>query len=83
MSELSQNEKDKLDRQMKSLELEIIDAKHKYEELVSQYQDLLERRYPEKREERIKETLFQAYKNSDKTLDQILAIIAGDDDEYW
>ena len=83
MSELSQNEKDELDRQMKSLELEIIDAKHKYEELVSQYQDLLERRYPEKREERIKETLFQAYKNSDKTLDQILAIIAGDDDEYW
>ena len=83
MSELSQNEKDELDRQMKSLEPEIIDAKHKYEELVSQYQDLLERRYPEKREERIKETLFQAYKNSDKTLDQILAIIAGDDDEYW
>ena len=83
MSELSQNEKDKLDRQMKSLEPEIIDAKHKYEELVSQYQDLLERRYPEKREERIKETLFQAYKNSDKTLNQILAIIAGDDDEYW
>ena len=81
--ELSQEEKDALDRQMKRLEPRIFDAKHEYDELVSQYVELQEKRYPEKREERIKETLFQAYQNSNLSLDQILAYMAGEEDDYW
>ena len=55
--ELSQKEKDSLDKQMSRLEPKIVDANHKYEDLVSQYSELFEKRHPEKREERIKEEL--------------------------
>ena len=48
--ELSQKEKDSLDKQMSRLEPKIVDAKHKYEDLVSQYSELFEKRHPEKRE---------------------------------
>ena len=77
---LSQKEKDTLDRQMARLEPKIVDAKNKYEDLVSQYAELLEKRHPEKREERIKEELFRAYQNSNRSLDQILSFM---DSEHW
>ena len=41
--ELSQKEKDSLDKQMSRLEPKIVDAKHKYEDLVSQYSELFGR----------------------------------------
>ena len=77
--ELSQKEKDSLDKQMSRLESKIVDAKHKYEDLVSQYSKLFEKRHPEKREERIKEELFKAYQNSNRSLDQILSFMAGEE----
>jgi 4-alpha-glucanotransferase len=77
--ELSQKEKDSLDKQMSRLEPKIVDAKHKYEDLVSQYSELFEKRHPEKREERIKEELFKAYQNSNRSLDQILSFMAGEE----
>ena len=77
--ELSQKEKDSLDKQLARLEPKIVDAKHKYKDLVSQYSELLEKRHPEKREERIKEALFNAYKNSNRSLDQILSFMASDE----
>ena len=77
--ELSQKEKDSLDKQMSRLEPKIVDAKHKYEDLVSQYHELYEKRHPEKREERIKEELFKAYQNSNRSLDQILSFMAGEE----
>ena len=80
---LSQKEKDTLDRQMARLEPKIVDAKHKYEELVSQYAALLEKRHPEKREERIKEELFRAYQNSNRSLDQILSFMASEHRDEW
>lgn len=81
--ELSQKEKDSLDKQLARLEPKIVDAKHKYEDLVSQYSELLEKRHPEKREERIKEALFNAYKNSNRSLDQILSFMASDEWDGW
>ena len=48
--ELSPKEKDSLDKQLARLEPKIVDAKHKYEDLVSQYHELYEKRHPEKRD---------------------------------
>ncbi len=77
---LSQKEKDALDRQMEQLQPKMIEAKHKYDALVSQYAELQEKRYPEKTEAHIKETLYQAYQNSNRSLDQILAYMAGEEE---
>ena len=46
---------------------------------MSQYSELFEKRHPEKREERIKEELFKAYQNSNRSLDQILSFMAGEE----
>ena len=59
------------------------ERKHKYDELVSQYSELLEKRHPEKKEERIKEELFNAYRNSNRSLDQILSFMAGEEWDEW
>ena len=61
----------------------MINAKYKYEELVSQYAELLDKRHPEKKAERIKETLFEAYTNSERSLEQILSYMAGEDEDCW
>ena len=78
-SELSQKEKDSLDKQMARLEPKIFETKHKYDELMSKYNELFEKRHPEKREERIKEDLYKAYQNSNRSLKQILAFMAGEE----
>ena len=46
---------------------------------MSQYHELYEKRHPEKRDERIKEELFNAYQNSNRSLDQILSFMAGEE----
>ena len=81
-NELSKKEMDALDRQMERLESKIVEVKHKYEALVSEYAKLREKRHPEKKAERIKETLYQAYVNSERSLEQILAYMSGEDDEW-
>ena len=43
--------------------------------------ELLEQRYPERREEAIKERLYEAYKRSGKTVDFIIDFIDNADDE--
>ncbi len=77
---LSQKEKEAIDRKLELLEPKIADAKHKYDDLVSRYAELYEMRHPEKKAERIKNTLYQAYINGNKSLEQILAYISGDED---
>ena len=81
-NELSQKEKDVLDRQMERMQPKIADAKHKYDELVSEYARLQEKRHPEKTAERIKEMLYQADQKGNRSLEQILAYMAGEDDEW-
>ena len=82
-SELSQKEKDSLDKQLARLEPKIIETKHKYDELMSKYNELFEKRHPEKREERLKEDLYKAYQNSNRSLKQILSFMAGEEYDEW
>lgn len=52
--------------------------------MTEELQKLLEERYPERRPEKIKTTLYEAYSHSDRSLDDILAFIEGrDDDIDW
>ena len=49
--------------------------------MTKELQKLLEERYPERRPEKIKTTLYEAYSHSDRSLDDILAFIEGRDDD--
>ena len=80
-NELSKKEQAVLDRKIERLETKIVEVKHNYDELLSQYTELSELRHPEKKRERIKETLYSAYCKSNRSLDEILAFMAGDFDE--
>ncbi len=53
--------------------------------MIDQLAELQDQRYPEKREEAIKERLYQAYRHSRKTVDFIIDFIenADDDNAYW
>jgi len=78
---LSEEEKEALDRKMELLRPRMSKAKKQYEDLVSQYAELLDRRHPERREEQLKEILFQAYRRSDKSLEEVLAYMSGEDED--
>ena len=80
---LTQKEIETLDRKMERLQPKMVAAKQKYDALITQYAELFEKRHPEKKEERVKETLYQAYQNSPRSLDQILAYMAGDEEDDW
>lgn len=82
-SELSEKEKMGLERKMELLKPKMAKAKQQYDALTSQYRELLELRYPERKEERVKDTLYRAFCESDKTLEEILAYMAGEDGEYY
>ena len=52
--------------------------------MTKELQKLLEERYPERRPEKIKTPLYEAYNRSDRSPDDILAFIEGrDDDIDW
>ena len=82
-TELPQKEKDALDRKLERLEPKIVDAKHKYDELIDKYAELYEKRHPEKKEERIKETLYHAYQKSDRSMEEILAFMSVVEEDEW
>ena len=48
---------------------------------MSQYAELFALRYPEKTEKMIKDALYNAYRVRDRTLEQVIAFMAGDFDE--
>ena len=50
---------------------------------MSKYNELFEKRHPEKREERIKVDLYKAYQNSNRSLKLILAFMAGEENDEW
>ena len=61
---------------MEHLEPKLEAAKQKYDTILSRYKELFDKRHLEKKAERIKETLYQAYRESRYSLDQILAYMA-------
>ena len=74
-----------LDKKIKALEPKLFKAKDAYDALLEQMSSLLGQRYPERKEEAVKNRLYEAYKNSGKTIDFIIDFIenADDEDEYW
>ena len=80
-NELSQKEQAALDRKMERLATKIEKNKQNYDELMSQYAELFALRYPEKTEKMIKDALYNAYRVSDKSLEQVIDFMAGDFDE--
>ena len=81
ISNLTLEEIEDLDRQMKELEPKLHEAGRIYDEICEQYKKLLYKRYPERQEECMKQILYDAYKKSPRTIEQILAYMAGTDPE--
>ena len=70
-----------LDKQIEKLQ-EKISIKHReYDTMMDELHQLLDERYPERKEENIKKQLYEAYLHSDRSLDEIMAFIEGRDDE--
>ena len=82
---MTQEEKEELDKEIEALKPKIFKAKDIYDSLVDEMSELLEKRYPERREEAIKDRLYDAYRRSGKSVDFIIDFIenADDEDDYW
>lgn len=73
-----------IDRRIEKLQNKIIVKRKEYETLTGELEQLLEEKYPERKTERIKNRLYEAYTHSDRSLDEILAFMEGrDDDIDW
>lgn len=73
-----------LDKRIEKIQNKIAVNRKEYDAMKKELQKLLEERYPERRSEKIKTTLYEAYSHSDRSLDDILAFIEGrDDDIDW
>ena len=73
-----------LDKRIEKIQNKIIAKRKEYDAMTEELQKLLEERYPERRTEKIKTTLYEAYSHSDRSLDEILAFIEGRaDDIDW
>ena len=70
-----------LDKKIEKLQVRIAEKKHEYDTLTEELQQLLDERYPERKEERMKARLYDGYLHSDRSLDEIMAFMEGRDDE--
>ena len=61
----------------------ILKAKATYDSLLDEMSELLDQRYPERREEAIKERLYDAYRRSGKSIDFIIDFIENADDDGY
>lgn len=82
---MTKEESDELDRRIEELKPEIFRAKKEYDSLIERMSMLVEQRYPERRDDAIKERLFEAYRRSGKSVEFIIDFIenADDEDDYW
>lgn len=73
-----------LDKKIEKLKPKLHKADAEYNALAEQMSALLEQRYPERKEEAVKQRLYDAYKKSGKTLDLIIDFIENaPDDDFW
>ena len=70
-----------LDKRIEKIQNKIAVNRKEYDAMTEELQKLLEERYLERRPEKIKTTLYEAYSHSDRSLDDILAFIEGRDDD--
>ena len=82
---MTKKEKDVLDKEIEALKPKISRAKDTYDSLLTEMSELLDQRFPERREEAIKDRLYDAYRRSGKSVDFIIDFIenADDEDDYW
>ncbi len=74
-----------LDKKIEALKPKLVKAKESYDDLADRMSALLDQRYPERKEEAIKNRLYEAYSKNGKSVDFIIDFIenAPDDDDYW
>ncbi len=73
-----------IDKRIEKLQDKISVNRKEYDTLTEELQQLLEEKYPEKKTERIKNRLYEAYSHSDRSLDEVLAFMEGRyDDIDW
>lgn len=84
-NDVTEKEAAALDRKIEALKSKISKAKETYEDLIDQMSRLLDQRYPERKEDAIKDRLYEAYRSSGKSVEFILDFIenADDEDDYW
>ena len=78
---MTQEQKKELDKKIEALKPKILKAKDTYDLLLDEMSELLDQRYPERREEAIKGRLYDAYRRSGKSIDFIIDFIENADDE--
>jgi ribosomal protein S4 len=82
--ELTEADRKKLDRKIGQLKRKVSETREAYDALVEELEQLLLKRYPERKEENIKKTLYAAYRKSHRSMEEILAFMEGrDDDIDW
>ena len=80
--ELTEAEKKKLDRKTEQLEKRISKIHQEYDTLTEELEEVLLERHPERREERIKETLYHAYQKSSRSMEEILVFMESDEGDF-
>lgn len=69
-----------LDRKIEKLQEKVAKKHQEYNTVVDELSALLDERYPERRIDRIKEALYDAYSESGRSLDEILELIQNADE---
>ena len=70
-----------LDKKIEELQDKVFKKRDEYNALVEELAVLIDERHPERRTERIKESLYEAYRKSGRPLDEIIELIQ-DADRY-
>ena len=69
-----------LDRKIEKLEEKVIKKHEEYNAVAEELSRLLEERYPERKTEKIKQALYDAYVKSERSLDEIIDLIQNADE---
>lgn len=77
---MNNNRNEELDRQIEILQEKVFQKHQEYNELTEKLSMLLEERYPERKIDKIKDRLYEAYQNSGRSLEAIIELIANADE---
>lgn len=69
-----------LDKKIDKLKDQVFQKRREYDELTEKLKNLLEERYPERKEERIKESLYDAYRKSGRSIEDVITVILNIDE---
>ena len=68
-----------LDKKIEKLQEKVIKKHAEYDALTEELQRLLEERYPERNMQRVKDALYKAYIDSEKSLEECIELILNPD----